>query len=508
MINKVPGLRFIADALELQSGPGRLHMLRQHLMTSADEIAFHLEKTDQLKHLMEAAASDIADNRQTTSAKPLKEAGLSEHIDSKQLVESLRHALSEVHDITGTLNMLQSGLIPDDIGLFEIKRLALIIERISCLLRTLNCDVVSFDDFSEVITLLDPEKQRVPHFYIYDSYNSELAELRKKYDALNKKSVTPEQEQEAEKVRLQCTEMEDTIREQLAGQLKPFSGDLLNAIDSLADLDIWLAKASLAIKFGLSKPEIVIPTGNEDGGQTTYRKLFNPAIEEALKDRGKKFQPVDIMLDDAPCLITGANMAGKTVLLKTVALAQYLFQYGFFVPAESAVIVPVDRIMTSFEDEQSELKGLSSFAAEMLKINGIIQASRTNSRILALIDEPARTTNPQEGLALVNALIDLLNEHNVKSLITTHYSGFDTTCRRLRVAGLRTNEIHSKPTIETINDYMDYSLIELHQAKEGQVRLEDEVPHEALRIAAILEVDTALLERAKWYLLSSDKKTK
>jgi len=492
MINKVPGLRFMADALDLQSGPGRQHLLRQHLLTSAEEITYQLEKVAQLKSLLEDAAAD----------RP----------DGKQLLESLKHALSEVHDITGTLTMLQSGLIPDDIGLFEIKRLALIIDRLSGILHTLQCNVVDFKDVSEIITILDPDKQRVPHFYIYDAYNKELADLRRQYDALSKMSSTPEDEQKAEKVRLQCLEIEDSVRESLTLQLKPFSQQLLKDLDALADLDIWLAKASLALRFGLCKPvvghqNLIDHNGNsiEHRGETQYHNLFNPAIEDALKAKGKKYQPVDIMLDDAPCLITGANMAGKTVLLKTVALAQYLFQYGFFVPAESAVIVPVDRIMNSMDDEQSELQGLSSFAAEMLKINGIIHASRTNTRLLALIDEPARTTNPQEGLALVNALLDMLSQQNVRSLITTHYSGFDTNCRRLRVSGLRTDEISSKPTIETINDYMDYSLLEVHPAKDGQLNEEDEVPHEALRIAAILEVDEALLERAKWYLMSSGK---
>jgi DNA mismatch repair protein MutS2 len=61
--------------------------------------------------------------------------------------------------------------------------------------------------------------------------------------------------------------------------------------------------------------------------------LFNPEVAEALRLKNKKYQPVDINLTDGPALITGANMGGKTVLLKSVALAQYMFQYGFFVPA-------------------------------------------------------------------------------------------------------------------------------------------------------------------------------
>ncbi len=92
--------------------------------------------------------------------------------------------------------------------------------------------------------------------------------------------------------------------------------------------------------------------------------------------------------------------------------------------------------MTGIGDEQSELNGLSSFAAEMLNIQAIIAEARAGKKMLVLIDEPARTTNPHEGLAIANALIDLLELLKVRALITTHYSGLKTSCRKLRVKGL------------------------------------------------------------------------
>lgn len=482
-LNKVPGLRFVAEAIEIHSTPGRHELMKQQMLTSHVEINRYLDQVDELVRLLASSREDLSD-RQT-------------------FIRDLKSALSEIHDITGTLNSLRDGLVLDDISLFEIKKFSLVVERIKEALARLNAGVVELADLSGVIAILDPEKQRIPHFYIYDSYSGELAGLRKQYSELLKTDV-----QQAEEVRLKGLEIEDNIRERLSGHLKQYVVGLLENLAAIAQLDVLLAKAELAIKWDLVKPEIANSSNDNNSSKnpqvshlshipySSFKALFNPEVKSALKLKNKEFQSLDIALTNSPSLITGANMAGKTVLLKTVALAQYMFQYGFFVPAESAVMTPVEKIMTSMEDEQSELKGLSSYASEMLKINSIIHAAKSGDKILALIDEPARTTNPLEGKAIVNALVDLLMEYNVTSLITTHYSGINSNCRRLRVAGLKTNEIALKPTIETINDYMDYSLVELQPENEDF----NNVPHEALTIAEILEVDEELVQKAKEYL--------
>ncbi len=67
-------------------------------------------------------------------------------------------------------------------------------------------------------------------------------------------------------------------------------------------------------------------------------------------------------------------------------------------------------------------KGLSSFAAEMRNIDAIVKASRKEKRFLALVDEPARTTNPTEGTALVSALVKLLQDKEMSLVIVTHYN--------------------------------------------------------------------------------------
>lgn len=480
-ISKVSGLRFIADSLDIQSSLGRQQLLKQHFLTTGKDIESQLKHVSVLVDLL----TDVTGKSKAEGTVGQMEHAMAEKAPcvtdtgSSDKIDQLRHALSEVHDINSTLSFLQSGLTLDDIGLFEVKRFALLVDHIRSILRQLNCMVVELADTEKVISILDPDQQRIPHFYIYDSYSDTLANLRKQYDQLIKADL-----QKAEAVRVESLEVEDSIRLRLSKELTPFAKELMESLTSIANLDVWLAKATLAVKMNYCKPVI-------GSSVTEYRQLYNPEVADVLGKRGKTFQPVDIDLMESPCIITGANMAGKTVLLKSVALAQYLFQYGFYIPALKAEIVPVERVITSMADEQSELKGLSSFAAEMLNINAIIIASRSHKQILGLIDEPARTTNPHEGLALVNALLDILQKSNVRSLITTHYSGFVSDCRRLRVKGLKTDELFVKTTIETINDHMDYSLVEV---------LSDEVPLEALRIAAILGIDEELIAGASRYL--------
>ena len=241
------------------------------------------------------------------------------------------------------------------------------------------------------------------------------------------------------------------------------------------------AKAQMAVAWQLTKPEI-------SETETCYQGLSHPQLVQLMAERGAKFQPVDIRLEQQPCLITGANMSGKTVILKSLAVAQYMFQFGFYVPAAQATVMPVNEVFCVIDDQQTEQHGLSSFAAEMLAVNEILTRSKTDSRILALVDELARTTNPDEGRRIVNAFVTMMQKYNVMAVVTTHYSGVATTCRRLRVKGLMTHRMTDNITPRSLGQYMDYTLVETTS---------DEVPAEALTIARIFQVDDEFLQLAQ-----------
>ena len=458
-IHKQTGLRYITGLLQLHSSAGRQRMLSQVFITDAAELQKEFYLLSELVECFKNPKYQGAINR-------------------------IVQGLMELHDIQGTLNNLGGRSILDDIELFEIKRFALIADEINKQIKIVDYSGITLPSLNDVVELLDPEGNRTAHFFIYSAYSEKLAHLRKKHKAMD-----DPQSEEAHAIHEKCIEIEDTKRQELSAKLWSFHSDISLAWIGVAELDFMMARARLSIDLHLVQPKI-----SEE--ITSFTGLFHPQVKALLEQEKRTFHPWDISLHSAPCLITGANMAGKTVLLKTVALNQYLFQFGFYVAAASAEIVPVEKIMTGIGDEQSELSGLSSFAAEMLNIQSIISSARVGNKLLVLIDEPARTTNPHEGIAIANALIDLLEELNIRSLITTHYSGLQTDCRKLRVKGLTFPQNNEPITATNIDQYMDYSLME---------HTNDEVPREALQIAEILGIDVGLTQRARQYADQNEK---
>ena len=172
-------------------------------------------------------------------------------------------------------------------------------------------------------------------------------------------------------------------------------------------------------------------------------------------------------------------MGGKTVVLKTLALCQFLCQFGFGVPAAQARVALKEEVCFCIGDHQSITEGLSSFASEMRQIDALIRLARQGSKVLALLDEPARTTNPTEGTALVRALLPILSTPQTDVLIATHYViPFDGKHRCLKVKGLE-------------NGSMNYTLTEVN---------EGEVPLEALNIATQLDVDPEWIREAEKFV--------
>lgn len=184
-------------------------------------------------------------------------------------------------------------------------------------------------------------------------------------------------------------------------------------------------------------------------------------------------------------------MSGKTLTLKTLGLIQVMAQTGFFVPAESAELQLLDDICISIGDLQSLEEGLSSFAAEMLEIDGIVKKIKKGVRPLVLIDELARTTNPEEGRALLKSVIKLLDKYSIEAIITTHYDDIGKDVTKLRVVGIKKDELLENIDYKNIESYIDYSLVEVDDG---------DVPEEALTIAKLLKIDDEIIQNAYEYL--------
>lgn len=454
-IAHISGFKFVIDALNIQSSAGRRILYALPFLKVSEDIEREIDKTESL-------------------IEGMKEEAFSQKIALIQM------KMGELRDIASTISRLKYNTVLDDIELFEVKHLAILADSIGKEVKKLKLSFVIIPDLTNTIEILDPQSKKIPQFYIYDEYSPTLTSIRSEISKINQSEATDD---EINALRLKEKEEEDKIRRELTQKLQPYGVDLKSALNEIATLDLLIAKAHLTKELQLTKP-----TFTEE--ITFLSELFNPEIESSLQKQGKEFQPVSISIPAMPTLITGANMTGKTVLLKSIALIQTLAQFGFHVPASSAKIVPVDRIICCMTDEQDELSGLSSFAAEMIRLNKMIEQIEKGESLLVLIDELARTTNPTEGKAIVAGVLNFLSEHKVSSLITTHYT-IDIPCRKLRVKGFRLKDENVKIDIHNINNYIDYSLEE---------SLENEVPHEAIYIAEILGISDDLLHRIKSYL--------
>ena len=170
-------------------------------------------------------------------------------------------------------------------------------------------------------------------------------------------------------------------------------------------LDVVIAKAMQARDWGLTRPAITQDT-------TSFRGLFNPELRISLEAAGKRFQPVNIRLTTGPTVITGANMSGKTVLLHSVELAQYMLQFGFYIAAEKAEMALVDEVHCSIGDGQDQLSGLSSFAAEMMRMDELYK--KRESLMQPIQDE---IYNAVKEIATQNGYAAVVDRASASSII-------------------------------------------------------------------------------------------
>lgn len=458
IIQESKGFRFVIDQLELNSAPGRKLLMNELFISEKNAIN---SKLDDLENIINLYKSD-----------------------NNKLFNSISTLLSDFRDIENTIINLKNKLVLNDIQLFEIKHFALLYSELNKFFNELKLNSPYQRETETVISILDPDKQRIPHFYIYSAYSEELKQIRLSYNS-------PEIDDSLKtEIRNKEEYLEEKIRLNLSNDLSQYADILLNIHHLLAQFDLLMAKAKLSIEYQFSKPEL-------SDEVISYNGLFNPLIKNQLEAKHKKFQSIDIQIGLYPTLITGANMGGKTVLLQCLLISQYLCQFGFYVPAINAKIIPVEEIIINHPDNEQEKEGLSSFASEISRIDEIFRQIKKGKKILALIDEPARTTNPREGSAIVNSIIDLATGKNAVSVITTHYDDIKVDCKKLRVKGLN---ITDNININSINDLMDYSLMETD---------ETDVPKDALKIAGLLNVDPELIEKAEnFYNLCINKNEK
>ncbi|MBF6611763.1 MAG: DNA mismatch repair protein MutS [Chloroflexi bacterium] len=212
-------------------------------------------------------------------------------------------------------------------------------------------------------------------------------------------------------------ELERAAFGEVLRQVAACSGRLLQVAEAISLLDVFSSLAEIAVRHNYSRPLL------DDGTAIEIREGRHPVVELTLRE--DLFVPNDTSLDSAGAavmLLTGPNMAGKSVYIKQVALLVLLAQVGSFVPAEEAHIGLVDRIFTRVGAQDDIATGRSTFMVEMEETANIL--NHATHRSLIVLDEIGRGTSTYDGLAIARSVVEYIHNSprlGSKTLFATHY---------------------------------------------------------------------------------------
>ncbi|WP_161978744.1 endonuclease MutS2 [Streptococcus sp. S784/96/1] len=209
---------------------------------------------------------------------------------------------------------------------------------------------------------------------------------------------------------LRADERHEMVRvlHELSNMLRPHAHIIRNNAWILGHIDLVRAKYLF-----MREKKAVVPTLSKD----KTIQLFNvrhPLLTNPV--------PNDLYFPNelTGIVITGPNTGGKTIMLKTLGLAQLMAQSGLPVLADVGSKVAVFKdIFADIGDEQSIEQSLSTFSSHMTQVVATLQAADEDS--LILFDELGAGTDPQEGASLAMAILDYLRLNGIKTMATTHY---------------------------------------------------------------------------------------
>jgi len=283
-------------------------------------------------------------------------------------------------------------------------------------------------------------------------------------------------------------EAEETVRRRLSSLVRAHAAALDRAAAAFGALDVAVAAARFAAVYQCAVPRVEADAPFEFAGGR-----FLPLALE-LEVQGRSFTPIDVRLSGI-AVLTGPNMGGKSVCLRTCGFVAMCAAFGLPVPAAAAQTPLFDEIAwLGIGSGEERLGGLlSSFAREVVRLRDVLE--RAAPRLFVLIDEFARTTTPNEGKALLVALIERLRERGACGMAATHLSGVARAAgsEHFAVKGLR--GIPQRPPTEDLNEALTI-LAETMDYRIAPVGAQAEDRSDAIALAALLGLDDELVARA------------
>ncbi|MBO6180035.1 MAG: DNA mismatch repair protein MutS [Selenomonadaceae bacterium] len=261
--------------------------------------------------------------------------------------------------------------------------------------------------FGYYIEVRNSGKDLIPEYY------------ERKQTLANAERYSTKELKEFETKILGAEEKAAQLEEEVFAALIREIGENLTALQetaaAVAKIDVFAAFAETADRYRYVRPKLSV------NGEIIVKDGRHPLVERLLKH--EIFVPNDTKLNHAKnelLLITGPNMAGKSTYMRQVALIVIMAQAGSFVPAESAVITPVDRVFTRIGASDDLIGGESTFMVEMKEVSHIIANATSNS--LIVLDEIGRGTSTYDGMSIARAVAEHISEKiHAKTLFATHY---------------------------------------------------------------------------------------
>lgn len=264
--------------------------------------------------------------------------------------------------------------------------------------------------FGYYIEITNAHKDKIPDDYI-----------RKQTLVNGERYITPELKNYEDKI-LNAEEKIAELEYQLFQEVRLSVASETEKIQQnarlIAGLDCYISLAECAAQYNYVKPLL------DDSNTIEILESRHPVVERILKP-GDKFTPNNYKLcneEDQIIILTGPNMAGKSVYLRQLGLLVLLAQIGSFIPAKEARIGIVDKIYTRVGASDNISAGESTFLVEMQEAANIL--NNATSKSLILLDEIGRGTSTFDGISIAWAITEYLHENpecSAKTLFATHY---------------------------------------------------------------------------------------
>ena len=264
--------------------------------------------------------------------------------------------------------------------------------------------------FGYYIEISNAHKNKVPDDYI-----------RKQTLVSSERYITPALKEYEDKIlnaEEKISDLEFLLFNDIRKEVASFANEIQENAALIATLDCYLSLAESAAEYNYTKP--ILDNGNE-----IYIKNGRHPVVERILPPTESFVANDCKLNNSEeqiIILTGPNMAGKSVYLRQTGLLVLLAQIGSFVPADEARIGIVDRIYTRVGASDNISAGESTFLVEMQEAANILNNATKHS--LILLDEIGRGTSTFDGISIAWAITEYLHENPkvaAKTLFATHY---------------------------------------------------------------------------------------